>query len=92
MAPHTVDSQSLILPLYPIMSRKRTQRSFPCPSPLKQTRSPIPKHRRRLRTGTEQRMTSPRSLATHGLTKSCINKAQQTVHAKELSDFKASPA
>ena len=40
--------------LHQMLSRKRLERSSPISSPLKQTRSPKQKIRRRLRTGTEQ--------------------------------------
>ena len=38
-----------------LLSRKRTERSSPFPSPMKLTRSPPPKTQRRLRTGTERK-------------------------------------
>ena len=37
-----------------VVSHKRRERSSPIPSPMKLTRSPLPKIQRRLRTGTEQ--------------------------------------
>ncbi len=40
-----------------MMTRKRAERESPLPSPSKLTRSPAPKVRRRMRTGTEQTQT-----------------------------------
>ncbi len=53
--PPTVESSTVTVPTpHSLVSRKRKERSSPMPSPMKQTRSPLPKVQRRLRTGTEQ--------------------------------------
>ena len=87
---HTVRA---ISPTFPqAMTRKRSQRTSPVPSPLKQTRSPLPKQRRRVRTGTEQQQsTAITEQASHTLTKtSTVNIQRRLLRNKTLSDFQAS--
>ncbi len=49
----------MVLP--PQVTHKRSERSSPCPSPMKLTRSPLPKLQRRHRTGTEKQQQKPKA-------------------------------
>ena len=68
-------------------SRKRTQRTSPYPSPLKQTLSPVPKQRRRARTGTENQHSScPREIRHQTLTGRSRSQVD-ILMKKSLSEF-----
>ncbi len=78
--------------VHPILSRKRTERASPFPSPSKQTRSPAPKLRRRLRTGTEQQQTTtvPEAVSHSLANSSTVNSQRDLIRSKTLSDFETS--
>ena len=72
------------------MSRKRTERSSPLPSPLKLTSSPMPKILRRLRTGMEQAQ-AERPISGKDFSKSSNPQINTTVKDK-TADFQTNEA
>ena len=72
-------------------SRKRTDRSSPIYSPLKTTRSPAPKIRRRIRTGTEKKQTETDSsvVSFQSNWQTCQYTCQQpSIKDKTIAEFK----
>ena len=70
--------------------RKRTQRPSPVPSPLKLTRSPLPKIQRRMRTGTENSDTTkdtPSHLSIQMMCDHMIQQQPACIKKKTLADF-----
>ena len=78
--------------IFPISeSRKRLDRTSPIPSPLKFTRSPAPKIRRRIRTGTEQKAHEPPVLTFESKWQTCQRTHPElSLKDKTLADFKLS--
>ena len=67
---------------------KRTERSSPCPTPSRQTQTPVAK---RNRTGTERGMSSQPNPAK-SFARCTLNSNTEIVHSKLLSDFEPTPA
>ena len=86
----TILSSSTSIQSHPrTLSRKRTQRSSPISSPLKLTRSPVPKMQRRLRTGTEKKPTESTSTEPTWQT-TCYSYQRPTLWGRTIDDFQIS--